>query len=110
MAFRTILASLTLAALTFVPAQAQDAIFPLTVEHALGEVIIPAAPQRVVALMDRDVDTLLALGIKPVAVRSWYNFDEGAGPGRSTCSARTPPWSGSAASSIMKPSPPRTPT
>ena len=62
------------------PAAAQDAVFPITVEHALGSVTIPAEPKRVVALMDRDVDTLLALGITPVAIRSWYNFDSGTGP------------------------------
>lgn len=74
------LAAFALFLVTIGPASAQSDPFPITLEHALGTVTIPAAPQRIVALMDRDVDTLLALGIKPVAVRSWYNFEEGAGP------------------------------
>lgn len=63
-----------------IAAPAQETVFPLTVEHALGTVTIPAEPERVIALMDRDVDTLLALGVVPVAIRSWYNFEAGAGP------------------------------
>ncbi|SDH05986.1 ABC transporter substrate-binding protein [Pelagibacterium luteolum] len=58
---------------------AQD-VFPVTVEHALGTTTIEDVPERVVALMDRDVDTLLALGVVPVGIRSWYNFEDGAGP------------------------------
>lgn len=54
--------------------------FPLTLEHALGTVTIPAPPQRVVALIDRDVDTLLALGVKPVGINSLFGFESGAGP------------------------------
>lgn len=80
MSFRSAIAGVAIAALSAFPVIAQDAVFPLTVEHALGAVTIPAQPQRVVALMDRDADTLLALGIKPVGVRSWYGFEDGAGP------------------------------
>lgn len=54
--------------------------FPLTIEHALGTITIPAEPQRVVALIDRDVDTLLALGVQPVGINSLYGFESGAGP------------------------------
>ncbi|MCR6671823.1 iron-siderophore ABC transporter substrate-binding protein [Devosia ginsengisoli] len=61
-------------------AMAQDAAFPITLEHALGTVTIPAEPQRVVALIDRDADTVLALGVQPVGIRSNYNFDAGVGP------------------------------
>lgn len=79
MSFRFGLAGIALASFAVLPALAQDAIFPLTVEHALGAVTIPAAPQRVVALIDRDADTLLALGVQPVAIRSNYNFEAGVG-------------------------------
>ncbi|MQA01035.1 MAG: hypothetical protein GEU80_17255 [Dehalococcoidia bacterium] len=44
--------------------------FPRTVEHALGPTRIEAEPGRVVALIDRDADTMLALGVTPVAIRS----------------------------------------
>lgn len=54
-------------------------VFPATVEHALGTTIIPAEPRRVVALIDRDVDTLLALGVVPVAIRSQFGFEAGVG-------------------------------
>ncbi len=80
MSLRFGLIGLALTAFAALPAYAEQASFPIIVEHALGAVTIPAAPQRIVALMDRDADTLLALGIKPVAVRSWYGFEEGAGP------------------------------
>lgn len=79
MSIRAIVAGLMLAALAILPASAQQDGFPLTVEHALGAVTIPSAPQRVVALMDRDVDTLLALGVVPVGIRSWYGHEGGVG-------------------------------
>jgi iron complex transport system substrate-binding protein len=57
-----------------VPAEAEitAAAFPITVEHKFGSTIIPAAPQRVVSIGFSDQDPLLALGVKPVAVRYWY--------------------------------------
>lgn len=70
-----------LAALLVVPlAAAQETAFPVTLEHALGSVTIPTEPQRVVALIDRDADTVLTLGVQPVGIRSNYNFDAGVGP------------------------------
>lgn len=69
-----------LLAVTSLPAAAQQAAFPLTVEHSQGSVTIPAEPKRVVALIDRDADTLLALGVQPVAIRSNYGFEGGVGP------------------------------
>lgn len=55
-------------------------VFPLTVEHSLGSTTIPAKPQRIVTIGTADVDVVLALGVKPVAVRSQYNFPRGVGP------------------------------
>jgi iron complex transport system substrate-binding protein len=70
-----------LAALLVAPlAHAQDDAFPVTLEHTLGTVTIRAEPQRVVALIDRDADTVLALGVQPVGIRSNYSFDAGVGP------------------------------
>ncbi|UYN98147.1 MAG: ABC transporter substrate-binding protein [Devosia sp.] len=79
MSIRTALAGLVLAALTLSPALAQDS-FPLTVEHAMGEVSLDGAPSRIVVLSNRDADTLLALGIQPVGIRSIYDFAKGVGP------------------------------
>ena len=62
-----------------VPVQAQG-VFPVSIEQALGTVTIPQEPQRIVSLSDRDSDTLLALGVQPVAVRSPYGFEAGVGP------------------------------
>jgi iron complex transport system substrate-binding protein len=45
--------------------------FPVTVQHALGSAVIPAAPQRVVSLGYTDQDTILALGVVPVAIREF---------------------------------------
>jgi iron complex transport system substrate-binding protein len=42
------------------------------IKHALGEVDVPTAPQRIVSLSPAGTDSLLALGIKPVlATTSW---------------------------------------
>lgn len=54
--------------------------FPVTVTHALGDVTIESAPERVVALDSRDADTLLALGVVPVAIHNRYDFPTGVGP------------------------------
>lgn len=72
------------------PAQAQPTSFPLTFEHSLGEVTITEPPARVVALIDRDVDTLLALGIQPVAIRSQFGFPTGVGPWAEALLTTTP--------------------
>lgn len=46
--------------------------FPVTVEHALGATVIPAAPKRVVSLGYIEQDFLYALGVSPVGVRNWW--------------------------------------
>jgi iron complex transport system substrate-binding protein len=45
--------------------------FPVTVQHALGATVVPAPPQRVVSLGYTDQDTILALGVVPVAIREF---------------------------------------
>lgn len=48
------------------------------VSHALGEIEIPANPQRVVVLDDQVLlDPVLALGVKPVGALSCFNCEEG---------------------------------
>lgn len=54
--------------------------FPRTVEHIFGTTTIPSEPERVVAMIEQDADTLLALGVLPVGVHSRYGFDNGYGP------------------------------
>lgn len=53
-------------------ASEETAAFPVTVEHKFGSTTIEAEPQRVVAIGYTEQDYLLALGVVPVAVRSWY--------------------------------------
>lgn len=48
------------------------AAFPVTVTHKYGETVVPAEPTRVVVVGLTEQDTLLALGIKPVATTEWY--------------------------------------
>lgn len=43
----------------------------VTVQHAFGSTVIPAAPQRVVSLGYTDQDAILALGVVPVAIREF---------------------------------------
>ncbi|MCF6746292.1 iron-siderophore ABC transporter substrate-binding protein [Blastococcus sp. KM273128] len=47
-------------------AAADDAAFPRTVEHAMGETVIPAEPERVVVLDTGELDSALTLGVTPV--------------------------------------------
>lgn len=54
------------------PAVAGSGAFPVTVEHAFGETVIPDEPQRVVSVGYTEQDTLLALDVVPVAVTDWY--------------------------------------
>jgi iron complex transport system substrate-binding protein len=45
--------------------------FQVTIQHALGTTVVPAAPQRVVSLGYTDQDAILALGVVPVAIREF---------------------------------------
>ncbi len=54
--------------------------FPIEVDHALGTITIRQRPERVVALNDRDADTMLALGLTPVGIHTRYGFERGVGP------------------------------
>lgn len=46
--------------------------FPVTLTHQFGTTTIPRQPERVVSLGFAGVDNILALGVKPIAVREWY--------------------------------------
>jgi len=54
------------------PVTAQADPFPVTVEHKFGVTVIPQAPSRVVTIGYSEQDPVLALGVKPVAVREWF--------------------------------------
>jgi iron complex transport system substrate-binding protein len=62
------------------PSQAagDDAVFPVTVQHALGSTTVPQAPQRVVSLGYTDQDAILAFGVVPVAIREFTGNRPGA--------------------------------
>ncbi|MGK5682609.1 iron-siderophore ABC transporter substrate-binding protein [Actinoplanes sp. URMC 104] len=49
-------------------APAAAAAYPVTLTHKLGTAEIEAAPQRIVALSDADLDALLVLGVQPVGI------------------------------------------
>jgi len=51
---------------------AQEAAFPATITHKYGETTVEQAPTRVVCVGLTDQDSLLALGIVPVAVTKWF--------------------------------------
>jgi iron complex transport system substrate-binding protein len=50
------------------PAGSAAASYPVTLTHKLGTATIPAAPQRIVALSDADLDALLMLGVQPIGI------------------------------------------
>ncbi|RRQ24950.1 ABC transporter substrate-binding protein [Rhodococcus sp. Eu-32] len=51
---------------------AGNGAFPVTVEHAFGDTTVAAEPTRVVVAGYTEQDTVLALGVTPVAVTEWY--------------------------------------
>ena len=51
-------------------AMAQD--FPRSVQHALGETVIPEKPGRIVTVGYHDQDFVYALGLAPVGVHEWF--------------------------------------
>lgn len=48
------------------------ASFPVAIEHKFGTTEIAVEPQRVIALGYNEQDAILALGVKPIAVRYWF--------------------------------------
>lgn len=61
-----------LLALTLCAAPAAAESFPVRLPHAFGTAVIPERPARVVSLSYIGHDFLLALGVKPYALRKWY--------------------------------------
>jgi iron-siderophore transport system substrate-binding protein len=57
---------------------AEPAAFPVTIEHKFGSTTIERAPKRVVVAGLREQDSLLALGVVPVATTEWYGNHPGA--------------------------------
>ena len=57
---------------------AEPAAFPVTIEHKYGSTTIEEAPKRVVVAGLREQDSLLALGVVPVATTEWYGEHPGA--------------------------------
>ncbi|MGH8931796.1 MAG: ABC transporter substrate-binding protein [Egibacteraceae bacterium] len=52
-------------------AEPEGGAFPVTIEHKYGRTEIPAEPKRVVVVGEIEQDTLLALGIVPLAATEW---------------------------------------
>lgn len=61
---------------------ADDAAFPVTIEHAFGETTIDEAPERVVTWGWASADAAIALGVTPVAIpfESYGGDEEGVLP------------------------------
>jgi iron complex transport system substrate-binding protein len=57
---------------------AEPSAFPVTIPHKFGETTITEAPERVVVAGLREQDSLLALGVVPVATTEWYGNHPGA--------------------------------
>ena len=57
---------------------AESAAFPATIEHKYGSTTIEEAPKRIVVAGLREQDSLLALGVVPVATTEWYGKHPGA--------------------------------
>lgn len=61
---------------------AADAAYPVTIEHAFGETVIPEEPERVVAWGWGSADAVIALGVVPVAIpfQSYGGGEDGVLP------------------------------
>lgn len=60
---------------------ASSEAFPVTIDHALGETVIPEKPERVVTLSWMNHDIVAALGVVPVGVpETWGGDEEGFTP------------------------------
>lgn len=46
--------------------------YPVTIDHQFGSTTIESQPERVVSLSYSGHDDILAMGVKPVAIRYWY--------------------------------------
>lgn len=46
--------------------------FPVTIDNAFGQTMVPAKPMRIVSIGYIEQDFLYALGVAPVAVREWF--------------------------------------
>jgi iron complex transport system substrate-binding protein len=57
---------------------AEPGALPVTIEHRFGETTVTEEPQRVVVAGLREQDSLLALGVVPVATTEWYGEHPGA--------------------------------
>jgi iron complex transport system substrate-binding protein len=68
--------------LLFLGSQAFGQAFPVTIKHAFGETVIPAAPQRVVTWGWSSTDAAIALGVIPVGIPSFRSegFDHDVVP------------------------------
>ncbi|GAA3556743.1 iron-siderophore ABC transporter substrate-binding protein [Nonomuraea rosea] len=55
-----------------------QAAAPVTMDHKYGSTTIPAAPKRIVTVGLLEQDSLLALGIVPVATTEWFGGYPGA--------------------------------
>src|SRR5918999_1565858 len=57
---------------------AEAGALPVTIEHKFGSTTVEAPPERIVVAGLREQDSLLALGIVPVATTEWYGEHPGA--------------------------------
>lgn len=70
----TLFVVLSIAA-ALVPAVAlAESPFPVAIEHKFGTTVIPSEPKRIVSVGYHDHESLLAVGVAPVAVR--YNYGD----------------------------------
>ncbi len=56
------------------PPKTDDSAFPVTLEHSQGKTVIDEAPVRVVTTGMEQTDTLLALGMVPVATEVSFDY------------------------------------
>lgn len=57
---------------------AADSTYPVTIEHKYGSTTITEYPERIVIVGLNEQDSLLALGVVPVATTEWYGERPGA--------------------------------
>ncbi|MBK0022881.1 iron-siderophore ABC transporter substrate-binding protein [Ochrobactrum sp. S46] len=57
-----------------------DGVFPVVVKHALGSTVIEKSPQRIITIGWSGEDSVLALGVTPIAMPRYTTFPSGIFP------------------------------
>lgn len=71
-----VIAALFFTSLIFFVSSTNAQDYPVSIEHKFGTTVVTQKPKRVISISFIGHDFLLALGVKPFALRPWYGGNE----------------------------------